>query len=104
MSLITFIATSCQSNRPSGVETSINILKGIYESNDIKQFNYQPDGYWITAELTEDALKSDKYVANFEAYKKKYKTDDLRNFRFYVKVISLEEFKKELSNENESSP
>ena len=88
------LVNSCDFERPKGIEISIIGMVELYELGKIKQLYYKKEGYFILGELTEDALRAVEWQAALDNYKKEHNTDDLKDFRVYIKVISKEDFEK----------
>ncbi len=94
---------SCR-HEPVGHEITINRMKVLYTQGDIKELTFTGKGSWVLAELTDEAITSKKYGDEINHLMNQGIIIKDTDFRFMVKVVTLQQFITELKNSTGKSP
>lgn len=90
-SFVLLCFTSCR-HEPQGFETTIDQLTVLFSEGEVKEFTYVGKGSWVLAELTEEAIRSEKYTDEIDYLLNEKVITSKNEFRLMAKVISLEDF------------
>jgi len=94
LSIIASLLFSC--SEPTGVETTIATVERFYAEGSVERFTYYPDGSWIQVKMKDSALRKKPYAKTVKKTIENRDIDTYSEFRFKVRILSLEQFERDL--------
>lgn len=81
---------------PYGQETTIGKVEDLYSKGEVESFKYFQEGSWIQVKLKEGVLRKGRHAKYIKSLMKKGEINRYSQFRFKVRIFSLEEFQRKL--------